>query len=140
MLMTTTHGADVSGKGITAVPASIIDAACRYRRWFARRCRSASDVSSICVLVDHPKADVALYESACVRVRASLNDDHPTCPITGERILVRTLTPSGHEYERNALIRWLRLHGTDPMTREPLNERDLAFDRFDGVWQPGMVR
>jgi hypothetical protein len=32
------------------------------------------------------------------------------------------ITPSGHSYERWAILDWIRLHGTDPFTRLPLQE------------------
>ena len=50
------------------------------------------------------------------------------CPITWDWIVDPVRTPSGHVYDRSAILTHIREYGTDPMTRSPLTEQDLRDD------------
>ena len=47
------------------------------------------------------------------------------CPITFAKFRFPVRTPTGHVYEREAIVKWLRQNGTDPLTRLPLDVSDL---------------
>lgn len=51
------------------------------------------------------------------------------CPITMDIFRDPVITPDGHTYERQAIEQWVREHGTSPMTREPLTERQIYQNR-----------
>ena len=52
------------------------------------------------------------------------NDEPPEaeedwiCPITQDVFYFPCVMPSGHRYEFDAIVRWLDMYGTEPMTRE----------------------
>jgi len=52
------------------------------------------------------------------------------CPITMEILHDPVLTPDGHTYERQAIEQWIRTHGTNPMTRQPLSLEQLSPNRI----------
>ena len=54
--------------------------------------------------------------------------DALVCPITQELMTEPALvTTNGRTYQREAITRWVREHGTDPLQRsERLSEGDLA--------------
>ena len=39
------------------------------------------------------------------------------------------ITIYGTHYEKNAIIDWLKRHQTDPLTNQPLTEKDLIEDK-----------
>ena len=47
------------------------------------------------------------------------------CPITQEAIIEPVVAPDGCTYEKEAIEKWIRTHGTSPQTREPLELNDL---------------
>ena len=47
------------------------------------------------------------------------------CPITHERMNDPVIAADGHTYERVAIARWLRHHGTSPSTNLPLKHRGV---------------
>ncbi len=49
----------------------------------------------------------------------------PVCPITLDAYRDPVLAGDGHIYERTAIVRWIQQQGTSPLTREPLNLKDL---------------
>ena len=51
------------------------------------------------------------------------------CPITQDYMKNPVLTPSGNYYEKTALLKWLKKHGTDPITRERLDINRLIEDK-----------
>jgi len=51
------------------------------------------------------------------------------CPITQEKFTDPVITPSGVTFERRAIVEWLRLHDTDPVTRQPLRVSQLVPNR-----------
>ncbi|RMZ80144.1 hypothetical protein DV737_g3066, partial [Chaetothyriales sp. CBS 132003] len=51
--------------------------------------------------------------------------DHLIDPITFEIMHDPVITPSGSSYERVSLLKHLRSHGTDPLTRQPLSEKQI---------------
>ncbi|RMZ76652.1 hypothetical protein DV738_g4824, partial [Chaetothyriales sp. CBS 135597] len=51
--------------------------------------------------------------------------DYLIDPITFEVMHDPVITPSGASYERVSLLKHLRAHGTDPITRRPLSEKQL---------------
>ena len=51
------------------------------------------------------------------------------CPITQEYMKHPVLTPSGNYYEKRAIIKWIKEHHTDPMTREKLTVEMLIEDK-----------
>ncbi len=52
---------------------------------------------------------------------ARLAEAHPqwVCPITGELMVDPVVDPEGHTWERHAVVRWLELSQTSPLTRSP---------------------
>ena len=48
-----------------------------------------------------------------------------TCPITGSVMTEPVCTPSGHTYERSAIIEWLNRNPTSPQSRRSLSINDL---------------
>ena len=54
--------------------------------------------------------------------------DELICPITLELFRDPVRAKDGHVYERQAITRWILQHGTSPMTREPLQIKDLQPD------------
>jgi hypothetical protein len=55
-------------------------------------------------------------------------DDWGICPITNEYMENPVITIYGTHYEKNAIIDWLKRHQTDPLTNQPLTEKDLTED------------
>lgn len=47
------------------------------------------------------------------------------CPITCERFRDPVLADDGYTYERNAIIEWLNINNTSPMTRQPMSADNL---------------
>ena len=56
------------------------------------------------------------------------DETYGICPITQEYMKHPMLTPSGNYYEKKAIIRWIKKHHSDPMTREELTEDMLVED------------
>ena len=56
------------------------------------------------------------------------DETYGICPITQEYMKHPMLTPSGNYYEKKAIIRWIKIHHTDPMTREKLTEDMIVED------------
>ena len=56
------------------------------------------------------------------------DETYGICPITQEYMKHPMLTPSGNYYEKKAIIRWIKEHHTDPMTREELTVDMLVED------------
>jgi hypothetical protein len=52
--------------------------------------------------------------------------DYLRCPVTLCAMREPAVTPSGITYERNALIRWVREHGTEPTTRRPMSTAHIV--------------
>ena len=64
-----------------------------------------------------------------INIREEEEDEtYGICPITQEYMKHPMLTPSGNYYEKKAIIRWIKEHHTDPMTREKLTEDMLIED------------
>lgn len=64
-----------------------------------------------------------------INIREEEDDEtYGICPITQEYMKHPMLTPSGNYYEKKAIIRWIKEHHTDPMTREELTEDMLIED------------
>ena len=55
-------------------------------------------------------------------------DDWGICPITNEYMENPVITIYGTHYEKNAIIDWLNRRQTDPLTNQPLTEKDLTED------------
>ena len=51
------------------------------------------------------------------------------CPITGDLFQDPYIDHEGNTYERNAILEWLREHGTSPITRNPLRLEQLTPNR-----------
>ena len=54
------------------------------------------------------------------------------CPITHKKITELdepVVAPDGHTYEKQPLIKWLRTHGTSPVTRQPIRINQLIINR-----------
>lgn len=51
------------------------------------------------------------------------------CPITQARFVHPVVAPSGHTFERQAIVEWLSNHTTCPITRQPLEVGDLVPNR-----------
>ena len=70
---------------------------------------------------EHPETDFTADEDDGEPVAQRVNveePDHLLCPITHEMFRDPVVLMSGHTYERAAIERHLRVHGTDPLTRE----------------------
>jgi Mg-chelatase subunit ChlD len=51
------------------------------------------------------------------------------CPITMEVMKEPVMDRDGNSYEKVAVLKWIRDHGTSPLTRNPLREADLVPNR-----------
>ena len=51
------------------------------------------------------------------------------CEITYSMMHDPVITPSGHSYDRDNIVQWIRDHRTDPTTREALDETQLIPNR-----------
>jgi hypothetical protein len=51
------------------------------------------------------------------------------CIFSGRWLVDPVITPSGHSYERRAILRWIDEEHTNPMTREPLSADQLVDNR-----------
>lgn len=51
------------------------------------------------------------------------------CIFSGKWLVDPVITPSGHSYERTAIMRWIHQEHTNPMTREPLTADQLVDNR-----------
>ena len=59
------------------------------------------------------------------------------CPITLDVYRDPVLATDGHIYERTAIVRWIQQQGTSPLTREPLDVRDLrSEENLKQICQP----
>ena len=52
------------------------------------------------------------------------------CPITGQLFADPVVANDGHTYERDAIVQWIRLHKTSPMTREHVSVEKLNPNRI----------
>ena len=52
------------------------------------------------------------------------------CPITLEMFRDPVIAGDGHIYEREAIVQWIREHGTSPLTRQQLNINELQSDDY----------
>jgi hypothetical protein len=60
------------------------------------------------------------------KLSEAINNDELICPITREPVRHPVVTPyTDHVYEKEALEKWVREKGTDPMTRQPLRVEQL---------------
>lgn len=59
------------------------------------------------------------------------SQDNPSffCPITNEMMSDPVIDSEGNTFERGAIEEWLRSDGTSPLTRSPMNIRDLRPNR-----------
>jgi len=55
--------------------------------------------------------------------------EHFCCPITLSLMNDPVISPSGHSYEREAILEHLGKHKTDPLTNEPISIGDLRPNR-----------
>ncbi|CAF1681033.1 unnamed protein product, partial [Adineta ricciae] len=53
------------------------------------------------------------------------SDDSLRCPISLELFEDPVIGDDGHTYERKNIITWLEMHGTSPLTREPMDTTSL---------------
>ena len=42
------------------------------------------------------------------------------CPITGELLVEPVSEPSGHTYEKDSILQWLKIKNVSPLTKHPL--------------------
>lgn len=52
--------------------------------------------------------------------------DHLTCPLTGKLYVDPVKTPSGHTYERAAILEYIKEHGKDPLSKQKLKATNLT--------------
>jgi len=79
----------------------------------------AANVSAalICVMAKlEKKYKGSIWTDICFMLR---------CPISLEYSTDLVLTPSGHYFDRECLLIWVRAHANNPLTREKLYEADL---------------
>ena len=55
--------------------------------------------------------------------------DSIICPISFENMKDPVIDPEGNSYERSAIEKWLDMNKTSPLTRSPLNVKDLVTNR-----------
>ena len=48
------------------------------------------------------------------------------CPITGELLIEPVSDPSGHTYEKNSILEWLKIKNESPLTKQPLYPSQLT--------------
>eukprot|EP00158_Paraphelidium_tribonemae_P006718 Partr_v1_DN27948_c0_g1_i2_m11128 putative domain containing protein len=53
----------------------------------------------------------------------------PECPITKLPFVDPVMDPEGNTFEKSAILEWLAIHGTSPITRSPLNSHQLVPNR-----------
>jgi len=51
------------------------------------------------------------------------------CPLTLDIMVEPLLSQEGHNYDREAILRWVAEHGTSPLTRSPLRLSQLLRNR-----------
>ncbi len=54
-----------------------------------------------------------------------IEEERFLCPITFERFKDPVTAPDGRNYERTAIVAWLKTHGTSPITLEPMKVEQL---------------
>lgn len=64
------------------------------------------------------------------KTQTNIDLDTLTCPITLQVFRDPVVAKDGHVYERSAIVRWIEIHGTSPLTREPLTVEDLQSDEY----------
>jgi hypothetical protein len=78
------------------------------------------------VFVDNtPTEDVKNNSDAVVPLSPTLTSAF-TCPISLEIMVDPVITKQGYSFERTAILNWLRTNKTCPLTREPLEQKDLV--------------
>jgi len=55
----------------------------------------------------------------------SMGNQHLLCPITQDLMMEPVLAADGHAYERAAIEDWISIHGTSPVSGEPLASATL---------------
>ena len=48
------------------------------------------------------------------------------CPITGELLVEPVSEPSGHTYEKDSILQWLKIKNVSPLTKQPLEPSQLT--------------
>jgi Mg-chelatase subunit ChlD len=48
------------------------------------------------------------------------------CPITGELLVNPVSEPSGHTYEKDSILEWLKIKNESPLTKQPLHSSQLT--------------
>jgi hypothetical protein len=51
------------------------------------------------------------------------------CPLSLDWFTDPVVSPSGHSYERGAVVEWIQRQGTDPLTRQPITVAELYPNR-----------
>lgn len=64
--------------------------------------------------------------AAPAHAKESLVEAAFMCPILHERMREPVSAADGHTYERHAIVKWLQMHNTSPMTGAPLAHRFLT--------------
>ena len=60
--------------------------------------------------------------------KEEFDENFGICPITQDYMKNPVLTPSGAYYEKSAILKWIKKHKTDPITRERLTKDMLQED------------
>ncbi|CAF1302099.1 unnamed protein product [Rotaria sordida] len=63
-------------------------------------------------------------------VKSDIEIDDLTCPITLQIFRDPVIAADGRTYERAAIVQWITEHGTSPVTREPLDIKELQADDY----------
>ena len=69
------------------------------------------------------------FKNMELKKKEEFDENFGICPITQDYMKNPVLTPSGHYYEKTAILDWLKKHDTDPMTREHLDINMLIEDK-----------
>ncbi|CAJ1953504.1 unnamed protein product [Cylindrotheca closterium] len=70
-------------------------------------------------------------QSKCRRQLVSIPDFpfHLLCPLTHEPLVDPVIDHEGNTYEKTAILEWLAIHPTSPLTRKSLTEKQLIPNR-----------
>jgi hypothetical protein len=75
------------------------------------------------------RCDDVIYRARSATRVKQIDPEHLTCMLTATLFEDPVIAPSGHTFEKWALLEWLERNPTDPMTREPLTKDQLYPNR-----------
>jgi len=113
----------LSPDGVRACAASLLSC-------YKARCETARTLVDLESLSSMPIASAADRDAAVARVVQNATSELPVCVITQEPIICKVMDPEGFAFERDAIERWICMHGTHPIRRDrPLRIGDLCVEQ-----------